>query len=281
MYPYDIIPNTGINLYVICLGLAAVAAILSFSKLADVAGISAKVQNLSLYTAILAIVLGYGSAVLFQAFYNMIADGAFALDKGTGATFYGGLIGGVVSFIAIYFLWGNFKFDDDTHKREFIKVVNIAPASITIAHGIGRIGCLMAGCCHGPQTDSWCGISMIKRINVNGAIKDVSIKYVPTQLFEAIFLFFMFALMVYFIFKKKTYNMPVYMVGYGFWRFLLEYLRADDRGATVISWLTPSQLIAVIMIISGILLFVILKKVTPLNTEDNGDVSVEKESSDE
>ncbi len=274
MYPYDIIPGTGINLYVICLGLAAVAAILSFSKLADVAGISAKVQNMSLYTAILAILFGYGSAVLFQAFYNMIADGTFTLDKGTGATFYGGLIGGVVAFIAIYFLWGNFKFDDDTYKREFFCVANVAPASITIAHGIGRIGCLMAGCCHGPRTDSWCGITM----------KNLGYKVIPTQLFEAIFLFLMFALMVYCIYKKKTYNMPIYMVGYGFWRFILEYVRADDRGATIISSLTPSQLIALIMIISGIALFVILKKVNEkrnLLTDSDGDSEDEKECDDE
>ncbi len=276
MYPYDIIPNTGINLYVICLGLAAVAAIFSFSKLADVTGISARVQNMSLFIAILAIIFGYGSAVLFQAFYNMLAEGTFSLDKDTGATFYGGLIGGVISFIVIYFLWGNFKFDDDTHKREFIHVVNVAPASITIAHGIGRIGCLMAGCCYGPRTGSWCGITM----------KNLGYKVIPTQLFEAIFLFLLFALTVYFIYKKKPYNMPIYMVGYGLWRFMLEYVRADDRGETVISSLTPSQLVAIIMVISGVVLFAFLKKIneksiTLTKIDGNNDVEDEKESEDE
>ena len=268
MYPYDIIPGTGINLYVICLGLAAVAAVLSFSKLADVVGLSAKVQNISLYTAILAIVLGYGSAVLFQSFYNMLAEGVFSLDSNTGATFYGGLIGGVVAFIAIYFIWGRFKFDDDTYKKEFVVVVNLAPAAITLAHSIGRIGCLMAGCCYGSRTESWCGITM----------KNLGYKVIPTQLFEALFLLLIFAVIVYRIYNKKNYNMPVYMVGYGFWRFFVEFLRADNRGETIVSFLTPSQLIAVLMMISGIVLFFILKRVALKEASVAAD---EKESDDE
>ena len=134
MYPYEIIPGTGIDLYVICLGLAAVAAVLTFSKLADVAKISPKAQNMSIYTTIIAIVLGYGSAVLFQSFYDMLKNGG-TFKFGTGATFYGGLIGGVIVFIATYFIWGKFKFDDDTYKKDFLKVLNVAPASITIAYG--------------------------------------------------------------------------------------------------------------------------------------------------
>ena len=158
MYPHDILP--GIDLYIICIGLAAVAAILAFSKLADVSKIRGKVQNMSIYTAIAAIVCGYGSAVLFQGFYNMLDKGNFSLDSSTGATFYGGLIGGVVSFIVIYFIWGKLSFKDDSYIKQFSLVANVAPASITIAHSIGRIGCLMAGCCHGAKTDAWYGITM-------------------------------------------------------------------------------------------------------------------------
>lgn len=248
MFPNDILP--GINLYVICLGLAAVAAIISFGKLADVSKMSAKVHNMSIYTAIVAIVLGYGSAVLFQAFYNMMAGGGFSLNSSTGATFYGGLIGGVVCFIIIYFVWGKLSFDDDTYKKQFYLVLNIAPASIAIAHSIGRIGCLMAGCCYGLKTDAWCGITM----------KHLGYKVIPTQLFEAIILAVLFVCFVYRIKNKQDYNMPIYMISYGVWRFFLEYLRSDDRGQTVISFLTPSQLIAILMIVSGVILYLFLKK---------------------
>ena len=248
MYPYDILP--GIDLYVICIALAAVAAILSFSKLADVVKIRGKVQNMSVYTAIAAIVLGYGSAVLFQGFYNMLDKGSFSLNSSTGATFYGGLIGGVISFIAIYFIWGKLSFDDDTYQKQFSLVANVAPASITIAHSIGRIGCLMAGCCHGAKTEAWYGITM----------QNLGYKVVPTQLFEAIFLALLFTLFVWRIKNGKGYNLPIYMISYALWRFLAEYLRNDYRGETVVSFLTPSQFIAVLMALGGVALFVIMKK---------------------
>ena len=55
MFPNDILP--GIDLYVIFLSLAAFSAIISFGRLADKAGIERSVQNLSIFTAIAAIVV--------------------------------------------------------------------------------------------------------------------------------------------------------------------------------------------------------------------------------
>ena len=117
MFPYEILP--GIDLYVIFLSLAAFSAIISFGRLADKAGIERSVQNLSVFTAIAAIVVGYGSAVVFQALYNIAREGKFIIDDNTGATFYGGLIGGALCFIIIYFVWGHFRFRDNVHKKDF------------------------------------------------------------------------------------------------------------------------------------------------------------------
>ena len=260
MYPHDILP--GIDLYIICIAFAAVAAILSFSKLADVAKIRGKVQNMSVYTAIAAIVCGYGAAVLFQGFYNMLDNGSFSLNSSTGATFYGGLIGGVVSFIAIYFIWGKLTFKDNSYIKQFSLVANVAPASITIAHSIGRIGCLMAGCCHGAKTDAWYGITMY----------NLGYKVVPVQLFEAIFLALLFLLFVCRIKEGKGYNLPIYMISYALWRFVAEYMRSDYRGETIVSFLTPSQLIAALMVVAGVVLLLIMKKL-----ESRSKVSAKKE----
>ena len=249
MFPYDILP--GIDLYVIFLALAAFSAIISFGRLADRAGIERSVQSLSVFTAVAAIVAGYGSAVLFQALYNIAKEGKFVINNDTGATFYGGLIGGAACFIIIYFVWGKFKFDDKIYKKRFISVTEVAVASITIAHSLGRIGCLMAGCCHGKATSAWYGIKMVH----------LGYKVVPIQLFEAIFLFALFAMFVYRIYKNQKCNLPIYMMLYGAWRFVIEYARDDYRGSTFISFLTPSQLTAVAMIIGGIVLYFIMKKI--------------------
>lgn len=250
MYPYDFLP--GINLYTICLCLAAISAIVVYRIVADKLKIGAKLQNLCIFTAFGAIVAGYFSAIAFQAFYNIERDGRFIINKYTGATFFGGLIGGAGVFLLVYFLVGNKMFKEtQEHKKRFFEIADIAACSITVAHAIGRIGCLMAGCCHGKPTFAWFGIKML----VNGQM----VKVVPTQLFESIFLFAMFAYLFMRIKDKQTYCLQIYMCMYGVWRFIIEYLRADYRGSTVVDMLTPSQLTSIIMIIAGFLLILFQK----------------------
>ncbi len=242
MYPYDLIEGTGIDLYVVFLCLGIFAALLVFRLLADRAGLSARLHNLCIYTAIGAIAFGYFSAVLFQAFYNIAKLGRFVINAQTGATFYGGLIGGAASFLGIYFGVGHIRFRETReHISRFLTVTDIAACSIAVAHALGRIGCLMAGCCHGKVTDAWYGI----RMAYSGQ------RVVPTQLFEAIYLLLLFALLVWCFRRAKGYNLPIYMIAYGIWRFVLEYMRDDERGKTFISFLTPSQLTAVLMILGG------------------------------
>jgi prolipoprotein diacylglyceryltransferase len=42
---------------------------------------------------------------------------------------------------------------------------------------------------------------------------------------------------------------------YGVWRFVIEYFRTDDRGSTLVDFLSPSQFIAVLMVLGSIALF--------------------------
>jgi prolipoprotein diacylglyceryltransferase len=58
------------------------------------------------------------------------------------------------------------------------------------------------------------------------------------------------------------------MSAYGIWRFIVEYARDDYRGSTFISFLTPSQLTAIIMIIGGGILYFIMRKLRS-NSKEN------------
>ncbi len=244
MYPNEILP--GIDMYVIMLCLAAISAIVIFRITADKNGLGAKIQNLCLFDGVISIVVGYYSAVLFQAFYNIPKYGELRIDSQTGATFYGGLIGGAACFLAIYFIAGHFMFGKGGEHIRYIRTItDLASPAIAAAHGFGRIGCLMAGCCYGRETDAWYGIYM----------SSVGKRVVPIQLFEAIILFALFALFMYRAMKGRTYNLPLYMCVYGAWRFLIEYARDDYRGTTFVSFLTPSQLTAVAMILGAAVLF--------------------------
>ena len=45
------------------------------------------------------------------------------------------------------------------------------------------------------------------------------------------------------------------MMLYGIWRFVIEFFRSDDRGATIVKFLSPSQLIAILMVVGAVGLF--------------------------
>lgn len=249
MYPYDILFE-GFNLYVLFITIGVISALVLFRVLADKNQFPAGLQNLVLIGAIVSVIVGYGFAVLFQGVYNAFETGKFELNRGTGATFYGGLIGGAASMLFIYFVCGKFILKNDDNKKFFPIFLQIAMCCIAVAHGFGRIGCLTAGCCHGKETDAWYGINQYMYTDSSG--NEVWKKVVPIQLFEALFLFVIGVVMFYFAWKGKKYNFAIYTIGYGIWRFIIEYFRADDRGQTFLNILTPSQLTAVILVLLGI-----------------------------
>ena len=250
MYPYNLFNGIQFNLYDLFLCLGIILCLFVFDRLAEAYPLRHKLQMLCYVDVIFAIILGLGFAVLVQAFYNFLQNGGkFIIDASTGATFYGGLLGGAGVFIAIYFLAGKKLFPDKYHNRSFFSMANCAVPSILIAHSLGRIGCLMAGCCHGAQTDAWYGIMMHTE-------KYGYAKCVPTQLFEALFLLALFIFMVIRVKKKQSLNLPIYMMTYGAWRFFVEFLRSDDRGQLFTKALSPSQIIACVMILGGVALMI-------------------------
>lgn len=246
MYPDKILGI--LTLYDILISLGIVLGIVVFGYLADKRRVSGKLQKFTLLCALAAIAVGLGSSVLFQAVYNIESMGGFTVK---GSTFYGGLIGGFTVFLILYFVIGHFLYrktdEPKYHAKSFFTVISCAAPSIALAHGFGRFGCLTAGCCHGAVTDAWYGIMM------HGG--EGYAKYVPTQLFEALFLFALFALLFFNVKLKGRFNLSLYMGLYGVWRFVLEFVRNDYRGSIGLN-ITPSQLISLIMILGAILVLV-------------------------
>ena len=68
----------------------------------------------------------------------------------------------------------------------------------------------------------------------------------------------MFAVMMIFYKKLKEHFLEMYCFGYGVFRFLIEFLRGDNRGATGFA-LSPSQLMSILLIGVGVLLILYRK----------------------
>lgn len=245
MYPDKIF--LGMTLYDMLFALGVLGALIVFRILSDKRGMEAKLFNFSLITGVAAIIGGVLSSVLFQAFYNFGETGVFEINASTGMTFYGGLIGGVAVFVAIYFGVGHFVFKDKSHLADVAGLADVAACSIAVAHATGRLGCFFAGCCHGIAAQPPLGVYM------DFAGETV----LPVQLYEAVFLYGLAAFMIWRCVTSRPYNMPIYMAGYGIWRFLIEYLRGDERGSTLVEFLSPSQLTALLILVGGVVLFVI------------------------
>ena len=249
MYPKPILGF--IHLY----GLMIAVGILACFGILTLCGKKFKIEEKFIdfvyFNAIVAIALGFGAAALFQATYNYIENPAEGFDLGGGITFIGGLIGGIISFLGGYAIFRK------RYKARVTDILSIAPCCILIAHAFGRIGCLFAGCCHGKLTDKWYGV-LHYDVTIDGVFYKTA-KVVPTHLFEAIFLFALFAICFILLWKKKfRYNLSVYLIAYGIFRFFIEYLRADDRGSFV-GGISPSQFWSILMVVSGIGLIFLMR----------------------
>ncbi len=253
----DLGKNLQLGLYDICLMVAILTCLVLYRVFADRQKFKARVQNFALIVALFAIGGGYYAAALVQTFYNWNAalaanpEAKFLDFWGTGATFYGGLVGGVLIFLILYFGVGALLFKNKENVHHFFPIASIAGAVIPLAHGIGRLGCLFAGCCHGKvcEAPQWYTATFYT-LYTNGTVKEFYA--VPVQLFEAIFLFALAAVLLYRLIKGKFYNLPIYTVAYGTWRFFAEYLRADARGQGIIPFLSPSQQTALLLIALGV-----------------------------
>ena len=243
----------GMSFYEIFICIGMLLALVFADKLGVKKGFSIALQKTLIIGALVAVVAGFAGAIIFQAFYNFMDDGVFVINSGTGMTFYGGLIFGIIAYLLVWFFLGKKMTKSDEPIRRFGAVADIAACVLPMAHGFGRLGCLFVGCCHGNPTDAWYGIYMGREGH--------RVKYVPIQLFEALVLFAIAAICFYLFFKrtkeKRMPLLPIYITGYAVWRFCVEFFRGDDRGATILPFLSPSQLVAVILGLAGIGYFIL------------------------
>ncbi|MBN2540367.1 MAG: prolipoprotein diacylglyceryl transferase [Bacilli bacterium] len=217
-------------------------------------GYTRKQTNKLLLLLIISLGVALFSSWLVDGIFHTIKEGE--LTFGT-ITFIGGLAGGVLAYLIFL------KYFYTEENKDVKKIMNTIITGVVIAHAFGRIGCLMAGCCYGIPTDSFLGV-VFPHGDAAEAFPGIAI--FPTQLFESLFLFLLFALLN-FVKKFKNIEVEIYLIGYGVWRFLIEFIRGDDRGelfgffsTQYNTFPTPSQYLSLLMIIAGVVMLIRRKK---------------------
>ena len=243
MLPDPIFLN--IHMYGVMIAVGILCAFLTLFYLTKKKGVDVRFTDFIFYNGIASIVVGFGFATLFQSTYNYIKNPSAGFELGSGMTFIGGLIGGVACFLAIYFIFRK------KYTARLYEVISLLPCGILIAHAFGRIGCFFTGCCYGKETDSFLGVQF----------PDLPHPVHPTQLYEAAFLFVLFAVSVYLILKKDfKHNLSLYLIAYGVFRFLIEYVRGDDRGELV-GFVSPSQFWSILMVVAGVAIIFVMNRI--------------------
>lgn len=160
-----------------------------------------------------------------------------------GFVFYGGLIGALLMVLLYCRMY----------QISFSNMMYMAAPAFPLFHFFGRIGCFLAGCCHGIPV-SW-GIAYHNSLgNVPNGVP-----LLPVQLIEAGGNLLLFLLLNWMQNRKKEGNLiGIYLVAYSMMRFILEFFRGDKlRG---IFWgLSTSQWIALAIVIS-VPIFLCIKK---------------------
>lgn len=209
----------------------------------------------------------------------------FNLGRG-GFAFYGGFIlaGGLCIAYAVH------------RKIDPWKLADALAPTVMLGLAFGRIGCFLAGCCHGRKIvlppdahgilpDTFTGGQIFvfsefpfaaEMMRHGVGVNDVPV--LPTQPYETIAAFTIF-LITSLLFRVRKFDGMVFaavLILYGIWRPFNESLRGDEiRGTGYFGALTTSQVIAIPTFLLGVAIVVLkfrggVKPEVPVKRDDPG-----------
>jgi len=160
----------------------------------------------------------------------------------SGIVFFGGLIGGIFGGLVYIKMY----------KLSAPVFVDLVAPCVPLAHAIGRVGCFLAGCCYGIESNL--GVNFDRS---PAAPHDV--RLLPIQLIEANVNLLLVVVILIYEHKKKQKNgegksLLLYLALYSVSRFTLEFFRGDAvRG--VYFGVSTSQIISVCLFVFAAALF--------------------------
>jgi len=246
--------------YGLMIGLGFMAAVLVGCYLAKKRGLSdSDFTSIAIYV----LVFGFAGGKLLHIiveFRTFLTDPMSVIGS-EGFVVYGGILSG----IATIFLYCKIK------KHGFLEYIDLFATVVPLNQALGRVGCLLAGCCYGRRTES-----AFSLVFPQGCIAPHGVKLIPTQPIMAVGNFIIFVTLTILYLKTvskkendnvsqaKTKYIPglatsLYLIMYSVGRFIIEFFRDDERGA--VGSLTTSQFIALFTFAAGIaLLFTVVKR---------------------
>lgn len=265
-----------VNTYGVLLAVAFLLALFTASRLGERDGLKReRIYDLGLWMLLAGLVGSKLLMLLVEPEYAQNPWHFFSLDfLRSGGVWYGGFLGGL---LASYFLMRRFRLP-------FWKTADAFAPGVALGQAVGRQGCFAAGCCWGRPTLSGFGVhfteaghqvtgvpTLVAHLpeteqaawaeRLGGLLSPVRLH--PTQLYESFAMLAVFLLLLW-LHRRKRFSGQVllaYAALYGAVRFTVEFFRADPRGdlagLTSLTGLSTSQMISLLVGLSGFVLLVL------------------------
>ncbi len=248
MYPELFhIENHPIYAYGFCIMLGIIAAFIYLNFQKNKINLSINEIGLLLIITIISCIIG-GKLFLYIGSWDYYISHKNEMFEwsGKGFVFYGS------SFMSIASWWLFAKLK----KINFTQLLDVTSIGVAMVHGMGKIGCLLAGCCYGKICNNTFGIIYN---NEKSAAFPLYTPLYPVQIFDSIIIFFILIILLY-LAKHKQFKGQLtltYMLIYGTGRFFTEYLRGDDdRGFLFNNTLSQGQFISIILVLIALSIYV-------------------------
>ena len=157
---------------------------------------------------------------------------AWARFYNGGLAYYGGLVGGTAAAVWILRRSG----------APVRRTADVVGPGVAAGLFLGRVGCFLGGCCYGHPTDHVWGLSFPAWSAVSegqfraGLLASPGLPSLPvhaTQIYEALGCLAISLGLWFYALPRRRFDgqiMLAFLLAYALLRFLVEFLRADDRG---------------------------------------------------
>ena len=222
-----------------------------------------KGANISYDTVLNAALVGIPSGIVFSRLLHVLdywehySQNPGDILGASGLTIYGAVLGATLG------IWIYSRFS----KQSFGYLADVIAPGIIMAQAIGRVGCVLNGCCYGLETDIFCAV-----IYTNpDSFAPIGVPVHPTQIYEIIYNVMLFGVLLLLRgrFKPDGTLFLIYLGLYSVWRLSIGFLR---EGTAFMFGLHQAQVIAIIVILIALYVFAFkahwVKKVTEEGQED-------------
>jgi len=169
----------------------------------------------------------------------------------SAGVFYGGLIAAVA--VAFIYMW--------RHRMPLWTTTDAFAPGIALGHAVGRLGCLMAGCCFGRPTSVPWAITFHNPAASLNSDTPLGIPLHPTQLYEAGAELVILGVLLWLERRGRPFpgrTFWSYVLLYAVARFVIEFYRGDLRGTVGI--FSTSQFLSLLLAPLAVVMLVLLSR---------------------